>query len=428
MAPEPDPPYPPPRRAWSLVGVLTIVYVFSFVDRQILSLLVQPVRRDLAISDTQMSLLMGASFALFYTFFGIPLGRAADSRSRRWIVALGFAAWSLFTAACGLATTFPQMLALRMGVGVGEAALAPAAYSLIADSFEARKRATALGVYSTGIYVGAGLAFVVGGTIVGLAASWRTVFFAVGLPGLALAPLVLAMREPARRGDTGGGSATVRDVSEWFRANAETLVCHNLGCALMALGGYAITAWAPAFLSRRYGLGPAEAGLAFGAVVLLAGSAGVIAGGRYADRLAARGRRDANLRVAAMTSLACLPFATLFPLAPGATAALALLVPTMFFGSVVWGVAPAAIQEMMPNSMRGQASAVYLFAVNAIGLGLGPTAVALLTDRVFGDERAVGWSLAIVGCGAYLSASALLALSLRPFARSLDYLRARTAQ
>jgi len=410
------------------VGVLTIVYVFSFVDRQILSLLVQPVRRDLAISDTQMSLLMGTSFALFFALFGIPLGRAADLLSRRWIIALGFAAWSLFTAGCGLATTFPQMLFLRMGVGVGEATLAPAAYSLIADYFEERRRATALGVYSTGIYIGAGLAFVVGGAIVGLAASWRTVFFAIGLPGLALAPLVLAVREPARRGDLGEGRAAPREVAAWFRANAAALAGHNLGCALMAFGGYAITAWAPAFLSRVHGLGAADSGLAFGAIVLVAGSAGVIAGGRYADHLAARGRRDANVLVAARASLLCLPFATLFPLASGLGTALALLVPAMFFSSVVWGIAPAAIQQVMPNSMRGQASAVYVIAVNAIGLGLGPTSVALLTDRVFGDDRAVGWSLAVVGCAAYASAALVLAMTRRPFERSLDYLRARTAQ
>src|SRR5262245_49603914 len=165
-----DQDYPSAAYAWYVVGVLTFVYVFSFIDRQILNLLVRPIRRDLGISDTEMSLLMGMSFAFFYTFFGIPLGRLADSKSRRTIIAAGFALWSFFTTCCGLARNFTQMLLMRMGVGIGEAALSPAAYSLITDYFPPKRRATAISVYSMGIYIGSGLAFIIGGAVAGLAA------------------------------------------------------------------------------------------------------------------------------------------------------------------------------------------------------------------------------------------------------------------
>src|SRR6202795_194603 len=199
------------RYAWYVVGVLTLVYVFSFLDRQIFSLIVAPLRRDLHISDTQVSLLQGFSFAVFYTFFGIPIGRLADVYNRRTIIVLGLVLWSAFTAGCGLAGTFAQMLLLRMGVGVGEAALSPAAYSLITDYFPRERLATALSVYSMGIYVGSGMAYLLGGLVVAYASTqamwtipllgavhpWQIIFLLVGLPGIAVAPLLFTVNQPA---------------------------------------------------------------------------------------------------------------------------------------------------------------------------------------------------------------------------------------
>lgn len=185
-----------PAYAWYVVGILTLAYVFSFIDRQILNMLVGPIRRDLNITDTQMSLLMGASFAIFYTLFGIPLGWLADTRSRRLIITVGVAFWSIMTASCGLTKRFWELAVMRMGVGVGEATLSPAAYSMIADYFPPQRRSTAMSVYSMGIYIGAGLAYILGGIVVGFASkqesfplpvigsvrSWQLVFFIVGLP------------------------------------------------------------------------------------------------------------------------------------------------------------------------------------------------------------------------------------------------------
>ena len=443
--------YPGIGYAWYVVGVLTFVYIFSFIDRQILNLLVRPIRRDLGISDTQMSLLMGFSFALFYTFFGIPLGRLADSKSRRTIIAAGFAVWSLFTAGCGVAKNFAQMLLMRVGVGIGEAALSPAAYSIIADYFPPKRRATALSVYSMGIYIGSGIAFIVGGIVAGIAAKqeewilplvgatrpWQVVFFIVGLPGVFLALLMYTVKEPLRRGmrmaKTADGKTQVAqtplsEVIAYLSQNWKTFLCHNVGFALLSFSSYGSSAWIPTFFVRNHGWTEATAGQVYGWIVAIASTLGIVAGGRLADWMAERGYRDATMRVGLIVSLAWFPSGMLYPLVSDPTTAAWLIVPSAFFASAPFGVAPAAIQQMMPNSMRGQASAIYLFVINLIGLGVGPTAVAMTTDYIFQDDNAVRYSLLLVATLAHVVAALLLWAGIKPFQRSLDHLQEWTAQ
>ncbi len=435
--------YPRAGYAWYVVGVLTLAYVFAFVDRQILNLLVRPIRRDLGISDTQMSLLMGFSFAIFYAFFGFPLGRLADSKSRRTIIAVGMVLWSLLTAGCGVARQFWHFLLLRMGVGVGEAALSPSAYSLISDYFPKEQRATAISIYSMAYYIGSGLAFVLGGLVVGFASAkgnwvlplvgavrpWQLIFFVVGLPGALLALLMYTVKEPTRKGarmmKAADGTATLArasmgEVLTYIGQNRATLLCHNLGFALLALSGYGTSAWIPTFLIRKYGWTGSRAGVVYGTIVCVFGTIGIIIGGRLADWLARRGFHDSNMRVGLIGALAWLPAGILYPLMPTGNSAAAMLILTIFLTSLPVGVAAAAIQEMMPNVMRGQASALYLFVINLIGLGLGPTAVAVLTDYVFRDDNAVNYSLLVVGTLAHLGAALLLWIGLKPFLRSLD--------
>lgn len=443
-------PYPHVGYAWYVVGVLTLVYIFSFVDRQILNLLVRPIRRDLGISETQMSLLMGFAFALFYTFFGIPLGRLADSKSRRIIIAMGFAFWSLFTAASGLAKNFVQLMLMRMGVGVGEAALSPAAYSMITDYFPPKRRATAISIYSMGIYIGSGLALIIGGLvaqfataqemwqvpIVGATRPWQVVFFIVGLPGVLLALLMYTVREPVRRGlrmlKTADGKTAVeqtpmREVVAYIRLNWVTFLCHNVGFALLSFSAYGSSSWIPSFFVRSYGWSEASIGQVYGWIIAIASTLGVVAGGRLADRLVERGYRDATLRVGLLAAILWFPFGMLYPLMPNAYWSIALLIPSAFLASAPFGVAPAAIQQMMPNTMRGQASAIYLFVVNLIGLGMGPTAVAMTTEFIFADDKMVRYSLLIVGTGAHIVAAILLWAGLKPFLRSLECLKAWAA-
>lgn len=426
--------YPPARQAWYAVGVLSVAYVFSFIDRQILSLLVAPIRRDLQISDTQISLLMGISFALFYTLFGFPIGRLADSRSRRNVITAGVFSWSLFTAACGLTGSFFQIFLMRMGVGAGEAALSPPAYSLISDCFPPHRRPLALSVYGAGMYVGAGLALIIGGIIVpftvtggtitlpliGLAVyRWQLTFFLVGLPGLLVAALIRTIREPARREKHAAAAAPIGAVLAYIREHRATFAFHHLATALISFGNYSAAAWVPTSLVRTYGWSIGRAGLAFGCVVTVFSTLGILAGGWYCDHLLRRGYRDAHFRVGLTVTLLILPLVVLLPLMPTAELAIALLVPICFLSASMFGVAPAALQQVVPNEMRAQVSAMYLFAVNIVGLGAGPTVVALLTDRVFHDDNMLRYSLMIACTGAYLLSAILWRLGLGPFRRTV---------
>ncbi|MDR8014769.1 spinster family MFS transporter [Ectopseudomonas guguanensis] len=428
--------YPSSARAWVTVAILMVAYVLSFVDRQILNLLVEPIRRDLMISDTQMSLLMGLSFALFYTVCGIPLGRVADTRSRRGLIAVGILFWSAATAACGMAKMYWQFLLCRIGVGVGEAALSPAAYSLIADSFPAERRATAISVYSMGVYLGSGLAFLVGGLVIQFASAqgdvtlpvlgevrpWQLIFLILGVAGVLFTLLMLAVKEPARRGAGAGVAVPLSEVGRYIRANRRTVLLHNFGFAGLAFAGYGSAAWVPTFYIRTYGWDAGQVGIVYGCIVAVFGCLGIVFGGRLADWMAKRGRSDANMRVGLYAALAALPLVLLFPLMDSALWASVLLAPTVFCLSMPFGVAPAAIQEIMPNSMRGQASAIYLFVITLIGLGIGPTAVALVTDFVFADDSALRYSLLIVTTLAVLMSIILLAKSLKPYRESVTRL------
>jgi MFS family permease len=429
--------YPSSLSAWITVTILMVAYVLSFIDRQILNLLVGPIRRDLMISDTQMSLLMGLSFALFYTICGIPLGRLADTKSRRGLIAIGVLFWSAATAACGMAKLYWQFLICRIGVGVGEAALSPAAYSLIADSFPPNRRATAMAVYGMGVYLGSGIAFLLGGLVIQFASAqgdvhlpvlgevrpWQLIFLILGAAGVLFTLLMLAVREPARRGVGAGVAVPLADVGRYIRSNRRTVLCHNLGFAGLAFAGYGSAAWIPTFYIRTYGWDAGQVGIIYGSIVAVFGCLGIVFGGRLADWLAKHGRSDANMRVGLYAAIGALPFVVAFPLMGDAVWSCVLMAPTVFFLSMPFGVAPAAIQEIMPNSMRGQASALYLFVITLIGLGLGPTAVALVTDYGFGDDNALRYSLLIVTTIAVSASVLLLWRGLHPYRESLQRLQ-----
>ena len=429
-----EPPYPSAPRAWWAVLLLLLLYVLSFVDRQVISLMIDPIRTDLGIGDLGASLLTGFAFAAFYTLFGIPIARLADTKSRRAIIAAGLAIWSAMTAACGLASSYATLFLARMGVGVGEAALSPAAYSSIADSFPPRRRATAMGVYSVGSYLGSGLAFLLGGHLIrfigearvhevpllGPVAPWKLVFLLVGLPGLLFLPLLLTIREPIRRGARGKGGASLTALWSYLRQHRGAFLSHNLGFALLAFSGYGAGAWTPAFLQRDHGMSIADSGIALGWIMAIAGTLGIVFGGWLADFLAARGRRDATMLVGIVAALVWIPAGVLYPIVASKNLALALMVPALFASGMPWGAAAAAVQEMTPSPLRAQATAVYLFAINLIGLGIGPSAVAYVTERVFRDDAAVGRSLAWVGLAAHVLAAAILFAGLRTFIRARD--------
>ncbi|MDA5192577.1 spinster family MFS transporter [Govanella unica] len=420
------------RYAWGVVGLLSFAYTFSFIDRQILSLLVEPIRRDLGITDTGVSLLHGLAFVIFYTTMGYPIGRLADRATRKWIIAAGITVWSLMTAACGLARDFTQLFMARIGVGVGEAALSPAAYSMISDYFPREKVGRAMGVYTIGIYVGTGLALIVGGAVVQMAMhmpplevpylgsikAWQLTFFVVGLPGLLIALLVSLVREPARRGVetvTRDGQSFM-DGLRYIGAHWRLYAPFMMGTSFVALIGYACNLWLPTFFMRVHGFTAGEAGLYVGLVVLVGGVIGVYGGGMLADHLMARGRYIAYPLVIMLSGIGIVIPIILVPLMPTPALAILAYLPAAIFTSVPSSTSPAALQLITPNEMRGQVSAAFLLVLNLFGLGIGPTAVALVTDYGFKDPAMLGYSLAIISTCAVPPAVILLSLSLKGFA------------
>jgi MFS family permease len=424
-----DSPTSPPQRpgayAWLVVAVLMVAYIFSFVDRYVINLLVEPMKRDLHLSDTKVSLLLGASFALFYATLGLPIGRLADRHNRKNIIALGVGLWSLMTAACGLAQNYFQLFLARVGVGVGEAALSPAAYSLIADYFPKERLATALSVYSIGIYLGTGLAYIVGGRIleavaplgtvvlpvVGPIFSWQLVFFYVGLPGLLVGLLVFWLREPARRvwagGPVPGGGPPSFAVSFQLLGQKRGLFWWFLaGAACFTIVSYSAGTWMPTYLTRIQHLKPKEASDFVGLISLTCAPIGLLLGGRLADYLSGRQVSAAKLRFCFWSAVLWLPICLAYNAMPTTAATQATLVFFIIVMSSNIGVTAAAVQEMVPAQLRSFASALLLFAQNAVGLGLGPTSPALLNDLVFHDEMALGKSLAITALVALVGSAA----------------------
>lgn len=412
-----------------------VAYIVSFVDRQVITLLVQPIRRDLGISDTEISLLMGFAFAIFYVTMGLPIARLADARSRRAIISAGILLWSLATACCGLARSFWQLFLARVGVGVGEAALTPAAYSMIADYFPADKLGRAIGVYATGLFLGAGLAMVLGGYVVGLVSDagavrlpllgtlhpWQLTFLIVGAPGLLLAALIyLTVREPRRRNQAAAGrQVPIRELVGFLWLNRKAFGCIFFGYAAggMAFNGFLF--WIPEFIRRTYGWDIADAGMVFGTELALLGGAGVMAGGTLSDWLTKRGVEDAPLRCAALFFTLSLPVMAVTPLMPTSASAIPMLGLMAFVISLQQALSPVALQLITPNEMRAQVVAVFFLVANLIGIGGGATVIAMLTDYLFQDEAALRYSLSIVALVVMSIAAASLALGLKPYRESL---------
>lgn len=415
-SPQQDP-WPSAVQGWYAVAVLTLAYVFSFVDRTILALLVDPIKADLGLSDTQIGLLHGFAFAVFYTLMGLPIGWLADRKRRNLIIAGGILVWSLMTAACGLARSFLQLVLARVGVGIGEAALSPPAYSMIADYFPPNRLGRPLGVYSAGVFLGVALAFIVGGTVVqyfsnqppvvlpvvGQLVAWQLAFFIVGIPGIAVAALMLTVREPPRRGAPAADSSHFRNLLPWLKKHLGALGTHMFGFAILGMPIQATFAWAPTFFIRRFEFSPSEVGWTLGLLALIFGAGGMVAGGWLTDRFKSRGFSDAAMRVGLIGGLATAPFALSAGLADSPTVALVLLAPLIFFTCCGLGAAPTALQLITPNRYRAQVSAIYLLILNLLATGAAPWLTAVATDYLFRDPIAVGQSLAVVGTAAPLS-------------------------
>lgn len=373
--------FSPATRNYAL-SVLVVVYTFNFIDRQILSILLEPIKLELGLSDTALGLLTGFAFALFYATLGIPIARYADKSNRRNLIALALAIWSAMTALSGLAQNFWQLLAARIGVGVGEAGCSPPAHSMIADYFPAENRATALGIYSLGIPVGILFGFLAGGWLNEFF-GWRVAFFVVGIPGLLLAVLVrYSLREPPRgmaEGRTDPGEQP--GVMETFRFMWRKKSFRHLafGGALTAFVGYGVVTWVPSFLIRSHGMETGEIGTWLGLILGIPGGIGIAAGGWMADKLGARDTRW-YLWVVTVALLLGVPFAFGVYLSDSALAALLFLIVPVALGNFYQATTFSQTQGLATLRMRAVAAAVLLFILNIIGLGAGPQAVGIVSD------------------------------------------------
>lgn len=415
--------FPSSAQGYYVLAVLIFAYIVSYIDRTMLTLLVDPIRATLHISDFQISLLHGFAFAIFYTVLGLPMGRIADRYHRRNLIIGGIMFWSIATALCGFARNFWQMFAARVSVGVGEATLSPAAYSLLSDYFPPARRSRVLSIYTSGLYLGAGIAtfgggaliaYVPGITIAGLGyhEPWQVIFMLIGLLGIPVGLALLTVREPLRRGAKVALEPGVDEVRiplrvilsyMWQRRGVYVMLILGIACYAMMTNG--LKAWIPTFLKRTYGWSSADIGIKFGLVLLIFGTLGTAWGGFGAVWLRQRGHVDANMRLSIYAALLILPLGIAAPLMPTGMASLAMYSLVILLAGVPFGVSAAVIQQITPNRMRGQASAVYLFWLNLAGIGTGPILVAFFTDFVFHSDQALGYSLAcLAGVTAPLSA------------------------
>lgn len=410
-------PYPDAARqsselgAWWMVFALFLMYVLAWLDRLIISMMVAPIKASLALSDFEMSLVLGPAFAISYAIFGMPLGWAADHFSRRWVIFCGLLTWAMATVACGFANSFVALMVCRIFVGIGEAALLPAAYSLIADAFPRERVTMATSVFQTAGKLGSATAFGLGGLVIAFAQSlggltwpggahhsyWQLTFMLVGAPGFLLMFLVFSFRDPGRRsgGAPAAASASRGQLFGFIKGNARLLGMVTVAFTCLAIVGYSMTSWVPTYMDRRFGWEPERYGPAL-SVMNIFGAFALVVVGRIVDQLFARGMRDAHLRFYSWLIMLLSPaiIYAFFATNPYLFLGLYALIQIITVPFIVYCSALVAL--LAPSHLRGQLLGIFLFIFNIIGFGGGPAIVGALTDFLFRDERKIGMSLAIV--------------------------------
>lgn len=390
-----------------------LCYTLSFVDRQILGLLVPFIKSDLKINDTLVGLLAGTAFAIFYAVMGLPLGRVADSANRRNLISICIAFWSIFTAGCSLARSYAMLFLARMGVGIGEAGLNPASFSILSDLFPKERLGAALSVFYIGNLLGSSLALIVGGSVVqavtrqpeitlpilGTMASWRATFLILGLPGLLFALLVFTVKEPIRknlaRTSSGATKLSLEQTFAEIRSRWQSVLGISVGFALQAACNYGFNLWVPQYFLRVHGWTIGQTGRALGLLILPFGCLGLYLGGWFSERWQKQGKIDGALLVGIPCAVGILLFLVPAMLMPSAGLSLALIGPGFFFLVLPMGTAGAALQLIFPNQVRAQVSALYLFILNLGGLSLGPLLPGVFTDYFFKDPKMIGAALAL---------------------------------
>jgi MFS family permease len=416
----PTPPGSAPLRSWAALAILVMVYMIGFTDRQILSILIVPVQRDLELTDVQISLLQGFAFASLFCTIGLFAGWAIDRFDRRLVTLVSVLFWSLSCGTCGLAVGFWSLFGARVGVGIGEGTMTPGGYSLISDLFPRHQLSLALSIYTMGANIGVGMSYLVGGSIATLAAqygpfvfplvgevqAWRLTFVLLGLVGILLAPLALVFREPARRDTRAVDPGLIMPAITYATRRAALFATHFVGFGLGNAIGIIVLSWSPAYLMRVHHWSQGWTGLMLGLSVATAGVLGPLTYAQLAGRLARRGKDDFHFELPAFAALAIVFLATLSLAAPSPFVWLATIAGIYFCtsGDLVFGA--SALQIITPNRLRGRMVAVFGASSTVLGMGIGPFVVAYVTEHVLGDRNAVGTSQRSrppIGCGSLSS-------------------------
>ncbi len=424
-------------KAWLLLALLMVASIVSFVDRQVVAIVVEPMKVDLAISDSQIGWLYGV-FAVFYAVAAWPLAYLADRYSRKHIIAVGVFVWSLMTIACGLSRNFWQVLTARVGVGIGEASLGPATVSMVGDTFPRRQIPLALSVFQTAAVMGSGLAFLIGGLVlelvqgsqpvvlpwVGALKPWQLTFIYVGVPGLLLSGVFLLITEPQRR-ELNPPAHGIEPLRQFYRTNTKAMMLHHGGFLAFALAGYAFVFWTVSYFVRVHGEDAAQAAQAFGLIFLLTGPLGPVLAALLARRLTERGHHDGNIRAAQILGTLGIPCVVLIQFLPSAQWAYLMYIPAMIFVNAPFGLANGSLAVVAPRAIHAQVAAVYLFVVS-IGNLLGPPVAGFFNEVVFPETDGVRFSMISVVLMFGLAGTVLLQLARKPYARA--YARMETLE
>jgi MFS family permease len=422
--------------SWYVLGLVTFAYALAYVDRQVLNLVVDPIKQSLLLSDTQFSYLQGAAFIIAY-LIGAPIfGRLVDIGSRRAILIFGVCMWSACTILCGLSETYWQLAAARFGVGISEACVFPVALSLIPELFSTQKAPRALSIFTLGGQIGGGFSLVAGGAVIALAAtiattipllsnlaSWQMAFVLVGLPGFAFALLLRTMKEPRRFERTGTDAPTRWSYGQsisaiWARRSFYLRIFLFTGMnGIVFLG---VPAWYPTFLIRVHHMPVAQVGVTVGTITLIFGATGALLGPVVAEFFRKRGYEDAPLRAAACAAVGSFLCCLAIPLTTNSTAALAVIGGTTFFCGFPTGIIAFAMQRATPIHIRGVVASIYTLFAQIIGYGIGPTAIALTTDHVFHDPLKVGNAMQLICGGAAICVGLVLVTNFGNYRRSLQ--------
>jgi MFS family permease len=427
-----------PSHRYFILIILMIAYILSFIDRNIMAILVEPIRKDFNITDFEYGLLNGLAFSLLYTVLGVPIGWFADRSNRKNIMAVGTAFWSVMTFLCGVSSSFVTLFLARVGVGIGEAALSPPAHSLLSDYFEKDKLPVIMSIFTLGIPIGVGVSYSVGGWVYGLFAGqetvivpmlgelkpWQATFMIVGAPGLIVAWFISKIIEPHRTGvmvsEAGDESLSFSEIFIFISANKRVYLSIYGAVASLAIMGYGFMMWYVAHMSRVYEVPAFEISKTFGLMYLVAGSLGTLFGAWFSGFLSKKGYKDASVRVVTFVALLWLVPSILAPLMPNLAWGFIMAVPCVFFLNAYFGVAIASLQLITPNQLRAQVSALLLFMGNVFGLALGPMIIGFLSDQVYSDNLSLGYALSTVGAVFCPLAIALTLYSLNPYNKLLE--------